>query len=201
MLPTPTLARRWPADGGCDARGLVRVSFDRERVDGRAGRDQRPCVAAGAGVAGPAGCGAAGARRVLRGQPLFELPLDWALVAASSGGGCCSARLGSPTAAPRSYRDVADCRRQRRAVRAAGTALGRTRSRSWCPATACFAPAAALGGYGGGLDAKRFLLDLEAGARSGGVGQRQPDRRGVTASAAPRCNSPPSLTARSRISL
>ena len=60
-----------------------------------------------------------------------------------------------------SYAEVAAEAGTPRGARAAGNASAPTRSRSWCPATACCAPGAHLGGYGGGLDRKRYLLELE----------------------------------------
>ena len=74
----------------------------------------------------------------------FELPLDWSLTSTPFRRKVLE-RHGrrSPTAATISYRDAAEAAGNERAVRAAGDgARRRTRSRSWCPATACFAPAA-----------------------------------------------------------
>jgi methylated-DNA-[protein]-cysteine S-methyltransferase len=48
-------------------------------------------------------------------------------------------------------------------VRAAGTALGANPIPIVVPCHRVLRSGGALGGYGGGLEAKRFLLDLEAG--------------------------------------
>ena len=62
-----------------------------------------------------------------------------------------------------SYRDAAEAAGNERAVRAAGTALGANPIPIVVPCHRVLRTGGALGGYGGGLDAKRFLLDLESG--------------------------------------
>ena len=61
-----------------------------------------------------------------------------------------------------SYRDVATAAGNERAVRAAGTALGANPIPIVVPCHRVLRTGGALGGYGGGLDAKRFLLALES---------------------------------------
>jgi methylated-DNA-[protein]-cysteine S-methyltransferase len=58
---------------------------------------------------------------------------------------------------------VASAAGNERAVRAAGTALGANPIPIVVPCHRVLRSGGALGGYGGGLEAKRFLLDLEAG--------------------------------------
>ena len=91
----------------------------------------------------------------------FDLPLDWSLVRGFAQGvlratAARAVRLGDD-ATGRWRR-----RRDRRGPHARpATRWARTRSRSWCPATACSTAGGGLGGYAGGLDRKRYLLSLE----------------------------------------
>jgi len=60
-----------------------------------------------------------------------------------------------------SYREVARAAGSERAVRAAGSALGRNPVPVVVPCHRVLRTGGGLGGYTGGLDKKRFLLDLE----------------------------------------
>jgi O-6-methylguanine DNA methyltransferase len=71
-----------------------------------------------------------------------------------------------PFGETRSYADVARQIGATGASRAVGSANGRNRVTILIPCHRVIASGGWLGGYGGGLDRKRFLLDLEgAGAR------------------------------------
>jgi len=64
-----------------------------------------------------------------------------------------------------SYRDVAAKAGKPDAVRAAGTACGRNRVAPFVPCHRVVRSDGSLGGYGFGLDVKRWLLGHEAGER------------------------------------
>ena len=66
-----------------------------------------------------------------------------------------------PFGTTRSYEDVALAIGDAKAVRAVGTANGRNRVAIVIPCHRVVNKGGGLGGYGGGLDRKRFLLDLE----------------------------------------
>jgi methylated-DNA-[protein]-cysteine S-methyltransferase len=90
----------------------------------------------------------------------FDLPLD---LSATSG---FSRRVLEATAGigfgeRASYADVARAAGSERAVRAAGSALGRNPVPVVVPCHRVLRTGGGLGGYTGGLDKKRFLLDLE----------------------------------------
>jgi methylated-DNA-[protein]-cysteine S-methyltransferase len=93
----------------------------------------------------------------------FQLPLDWSLTASEFRRRVLERTARIPYGATASYRDVATAAGNERAVRAAGTALGANPIAIVVPCHRVLRSGGALGGYGGGLDAKRFLLDLEAG--------------------------------------
>jgi methylated-DNA-[protein]-cysteine S-methyltransferase len=69
----------------------------------------------------------------------------------------------------RSYSDVAAAIGQPKAVRAVGAANGSNPIPIVVPCHRVTGANGKLTGYGGGLPLKRYLLDLEAGARFGGV--------------------------------
>ncbi len=90
----------------------------------------------------------------------FELPLDWSL---SDG-----FRLrvlhqiaAIPYGQTRSYTEMARGAGNERAVRAAGTACGRNPIPLVVPCHRVLRSGGGLGGYGGGLEMKRELLELE----------------------------------------
>jgi methylated-DNA-[protein]-cysteine S-methyltransferase len=93
----------------------------------------------------------------------FDAPLDWALI-----GGFNRRVLRATAAVPygstASYREVATAAGSPRAVRAAGNALGRNPIPIVIPCHRILRTGGALGGYGGGLERKQQLLELE-GAR------------------------------------
>jgi methylated-DNA-[protein]-cysteine S-methyltransferase len=95
----------------------------------------------------------------------FELPLDWSLTDGFT------RRVLEVTAqidygTLRTYRDVASGAGSPRAVRAAGNALGANPIPVVVPCHRVVRTGGGLGGYGGGLDRKEFLLRLE-GALAG----------------------------------
>jgi methylated-DNA-[protein]-cysteine S-methyltransferase len=90
----------------------------------------------------------------------FELPLDWQL----SGGFQLEVQraiAGIPYGQTRSYTEVASRAGNERAVRAAGTACGRNPLPLVVPCHRVLRSGGALGGYLGGLEMKRALLELE----------------------------------------
>ncbi len=90
----------------------------------------------------------------------FELPLDWTLV-----GPFARRVLRVASAIPYgcvlSYAQVAAEAGSPRGSRAAGNALGANPIPIVVPCHRVLRSGGALGGYGGGLDRKRFLLELE----------------------------------------
>jgi len=96
----------------------------------------------------------------------FELPLDWSLTGSRFRRAVLERTAKIPYGGTASYREVASAAGSERAVRAAGTALGANPIPIVVPCHRVLRTGGALGGYGGGLEAKRFLLDLEAGRRS-----------------------------------
>ena len=106
-----------------------------------------------------------GARRQLDGYfggglRRFDLPLDWRLV-----GGFGRRVLGRVSSVPyggvESYGDVAMEIGAPRAARAVGNAVGANPLPIIVPCHRVVRTGGALGGYGGGLPRKRFLLELE----------------------------------------
>jgi methylated-DNA-[protein]-cysteine S-methyltransferase len=95
----------------------------------------------------------------------FDLPLDWSLTSSQFRRRVLERTARIPYGGTASYRDVASAAGNERAVRAAGTALGANPIPIVVPCHRVLRTGGALGGYGGGLDAKRYLLDLEAGRR------------------------------------
>jgi methylated-DNA-[protein]-cysteine S-methyltransferase len=90
----------------------------------------------------------------------FELSLDWSL---SDGFRLKVQRQIAriPYGETRSYREVAIGAGNERAVRAAGTACGRNPLPVVVPCHRVLRSSGGLGGYGGGLEMKRGLLELE----------------------------------------
>ena len=93
----------------------------------------------------------------------FDLPLDWSLTTGDFRRRILERTARIPYGETASYRDVATAAGNERAVRAAGTALGANPIPIVVPCHRVLRTGGALGGYGGGLDAKRYLLDLESG--------------------------------------
>jgi methylated-DNA-[protein]-cysteine S-methyltransferase len=92
----------------------------------------------------------------------FTVPLDWALMQ-----GFARSVLQRTNEIPygqvRTYREVAALAGNAKASRAAGNALGSNPIPIIVPCHRVLRTGGALGGYGGGLEVKRLLLDLEAG--------------------------------------
>jgi methylated-DNA-[protein]-cysteine S-methyltransferase len=93
----------------------------------------------------------------------FDLPLDWSLTTSEFRRRVLERTAGIPYGETLTYRDVAAAAGNERAVRAAGTALGSNPIAIVVPCHRVLRTGGNLGGYGGGLDRKRFLLDLESG--------------------------------------
>jgi methylated-DNA-[protein]-cysteine S-methyltransferase len=92
----------------------------------------------------------------------FDLPLDWSLVSDFSRRVLgATARVGYGQLA--TYREVAARAGNPAAARAAGRALGSNPIPIVVPCHRVVGSSGSLVGYGGGLERKRFLLDLEAG--------------------------------------
>jgi len=99
----------------------------------------------------------------------FDLPLDWQL---SDGFQLRVQRAiaAIPYGKTRNYTEMATAAGNQRAVRAAGTACGRNPIPLIVPCHRVLRSGGGLGGYGGGLEMKRALLELEGVL--GGRGQR-----------------------------
>jgi methylated-DNA-[protein]-cysteine S-methyltransferase len=90
----------------------------------------------------------------------FEVPIDWSLVRGFAGEVLrATARI--PFGRVSSYRDIATDAGSPNAYRAAGNALGSNPIPIVVPCHRVLHSGGGLGGYTGGLDRKRFLLDLE----------------------------------------
>jgi methylated-DNA-[protein]-cysteine S-methyltransferase len=147
-------------------RGLVRVSFPRESHDdvlSQLAERVSPRVLEAPGrldeVRRELDQYFAGRRR------RFDLPLDWSLTPSQFRRKVLERTVRVPYGETISYRDAAAGAGNERAVRAAGTALGANPIPIVVPCHRVLRTGGALGGYGGGLETKRFLLDLEAHPR------------------------------------
>jgi methylated-DNA-[protein]-cysteine S-methyltransferase len=92
----------------------------------------------------------------------FRTPIDWQL----SHGFLLRAReacLAIPYGEVRTYRELAAAAGSPEAVRAAGNAMARNPIPIVVPCHRVLRTGGGLGGYGGGLECKRWLLDLESG--------------------------------------
>ncbi|MCW3020625.1 MAG: methylated-DNA--[protein]-cysteine S-methyltransferase, partial [Solirubrobacterales bacterium] len=101
-----------------------------------------------------------GARRT------FELALDWALIG-PFGRRVLRATSAIPYGGVLSYGEVAAEAGSPRGSRAAGNALGSNPIPIVIPCHRVLRTGGALGGYGGGLDRKRYLLELERAGQDG----------------------------------
>lgn len=91
----------------------------------------------------------------------FDLPLDRQLIH-GFGKAVLRATQQIPYGQVSSYGEIAAEAGNRRAARAAGSALGANPIPIVIPCHRVLRAGGALGGYGGGLDVKKFLLDLES---------------------------------------
>ncbi len=142
-------------------RGLVRVAFPEESVESvleRLARGLSPRI-----VEAPASLDPvkreldeyfAGRRRT------FDLALDWALIA-PFGRRVLKMTAAIPYGGHLSYAEIAAEAGSPRGARAAGNALGANPIPIVIPCHRVLRSGGALGGYGGGLERKRFLLELE----------------------------------------
>ena len=89
----------------------------------------------------------------------FDLPLDWALVR-GFGRAVLQATTRIPYGEVRTYAQIAAAAGSPRAYRATGNALGSNPIAIVIPCHRVVA-SGGIGGYGGGLDRKRLLLELE----------------------------------------
>jgi methylated-DNA-[protein]-cysteine S-methyltransferase len=95
----------------------------------------------------------------------FDLPLDWQLTHGFYRKVLrATARI--PYGQTRSYTEVAKRAGSPRAVRAAGSALGSNPLPIIVPCHRVLRSGGALGGYGGGLETKRALLELEGAMKT-----------------------------------
>lgn len=95
----------------------------------------------------------------------FDLPVDWELVGGGFARRVLQATVRIPYGEVRTYTDVAEAAGNRRASRAAGNALGANPVPIVVPCHRVVRTGGGLGGYTGGTDIKRHLLELE-GART-----------------------------------
>jgi methylated-DNA-[protein]-cysteine S-methyltransferase len=142
-------------------RGLVRVAFPEESIESvleRLARGLSPRI-----VEAPASLEPvkreleeyfAGRRRT------FEIPLDWSLIG-PFGRRVLHATAEIPYGGYLSYAEVASEAGSPRGSRAAGNALGANPIPIVIPCHRVLRTGGAIGGYGGGLDRKRYLLELE----------------------------------------
>ena len=145
-------------------RGLVRIAFPEESIDSvleRLARRLSPRI-----VEAPASLDAV--KRELEeyfaGRRLtFEIPLDWSLIG-PFGRRVLHATYEIPYGGVLSYAEVAAEAGSPRGSRAAGNALGSNPIPIVIPCHRVLRSGGALGGYAGGLERKRFLLELERGS-------------------------------------
>jgi methylated-DNA-[protein]-cysteine S-methyltransferase len=142
-------------------RGLVRVAFPEESVESvleRLAQRLSPRI-----VEAPASLDPvkreldeyfAGRRRA------FDIPLDWSLIG-PFGARVLHVTSEIPYGGVLSYTEVATEAGSPRGSRAAGNALGANPIPIVIPCHRVLRSGGALGGYGGGLNRKRFLLELE----------------------------------------
>ncbi|MBA3807413.1 MAG: methylated-DNA--[protein]-cysteine S-methyltransferase [Solirubrobacterales bacterium] len=156
-----------PLLAAATARGLVRLAFPEENVDAvleglarrlspRIVEASRPFETVRRELEGYF----AGSRRA------FEVALDWSLIG-PFGRRVLHATAEIPYGGVLSYAEVAAEAGSPRGSRAAGNALGSNPIPIVIPCHRVLRSGGALGGYGGGLERKRYLLNLE-GALQGG---------------------------------
>jgi methylated-DNA-[protein]-cysteine S-methyltransferase len=142
-------------------RGLVRVAFPEEDVDGVLERLASRISPRIIEAPGPLDSIRRELEEYFSGRRRqFELPLDWTLVGAF-GRRVLRAASEIPYGGVLSYGEVAADAGSPRGSRAAGNALGSNPIPIVVPCHRVLRSGGALGGYGGGLERKRFLLELE----------------------------------------
>jgi methylated-DNA-[protein]-cysteine S-methyltransferase len=143
-------------------RGLVRLAFPEESADSvleRLARRLSPRILEAPAPLDPV-------RRELEDyfsgrRRDFEIPLDWSLIG-PFGRRVLHVTSEIPYGGVLSYAEVASEAGSPRGSRAAGNALGSNPIPIVIPCHRVLRTGGALGGYGGGLERKRWLLDLEA---------------------------------------
>jgi methylated-DNA-[protein]-cysteine S-methyltransferase len=143
-------------------RGLVRLAFPEENVDSvleRIARRVSPRI-----VEAPARLESA--RRELEeyfagSRQRFDLAIDWSLVGGPFGRKVLRVTSEIPYGGVLSYGEVAADAGSPRGSRAAGNALGSNPIPIVVPCHRVLHSGGGLGGYGGGLERKRWLLELE----------------------------------------
>jgi methylated-DNA-[protein]-cysteine S-methyltransferase len=148
-------------------RGLLRVAFPEEDVDTvleRLAQRISPRIVAAAGPLEPV-------RRELDEyfsgrRRSFELPLDWTLIG-PFGRNVLRVASAIPYGAALSYGEVAGRAGSPRGSRAAGNALGANPIPIVIPCHRVLRAGGALGGYAGGPERKRWLLELEGTFQDG----------------------------------
>ena len=96
----------------------------------------------------------------------FDVPLDWRLVTGPFARRVLTHTASIPFGRTSTYADVAAAAGKPQASRATGNALGANPLCVIVPCHRVLRSGGGLGGYAGGLPAKRLLLDLEAAGRS-----------------------------------
>jgi methylated-DNA-[protein]-cysteine S-methyltransferase len=91
----------------------------------------------------------------------FDLPLDWSLARQGFGRRVLNATARIPFGGALTYSQVAERAGNPKAVRAAGSALGANPIPIVVPCHRVLRTGGALGGYGGGIERKRWLLEHE----------------------------------------
>ncbi|HEY4427600.1 MAG TPA: methylated-DNA--[protein]-cysteine S-methyltransferase [Solirubrobacteraceae bacterium] len=155
-----------PLTAAATRRGLVRLAFPEEDVDDvlvRLARRLSPRIVEAPGQL-------EGVRRELEEyfegrRRRFAVALDWSLVG-PFGRRVLGATAAIPYGGVLSYAEVAAEAGSPRGSRAAGNALGSNPIPIVVPCHRVLRSGGSLGGYGGGLDRKRWLLDHEKGRRS-----------------------------------
>jgi methylated-DNA-[protein]-cysteine S-methyltransferase len=104
----------------------------------------------------------------------FDLPLDWRLVPGGFYRKVLRATSHLPYGATLSYGDIAERAGNRRAHRAAGTALGTNPIPIVVPCHRIVRSAGSPGNYGGGPELKRWLLTLEGALPAEANGEDAP---------------------------
>jgi methylated-DNA-[protein]-cysteine S-methyltransferase len=142
-------------------RGLVRLSYPGEPIDAQL--DELAALISPRIMAAPERTDEV--RRQLDGyfggtRRDFELPIDWRLLRGFRGQ-VLKATARIPFGSVSSYREIATRAGSANAYRAAGNALGSNPVPIVVPCHRVLHAGGGLGGYTGGLERKRFLLELE----------------------------------------